>query len=98
MNYGKLSAGFKLYSTTCVGGTNIRPQIQGLKRKNHFVIGTPGRVIDLIERGAFRNSGVSTVVLDEADRMLDMGFINDMRLILSGIKAIVRHLFLGSNV
>ncbi|QQR65028.1 DEAD/DEAH box helicase [Candidatus Kaiserbacteria bacterium] len=94
----KLSAGFKLYSTTCVGGTNIRPQIQGLKRKNHFVIGTPGRVIDLIERGAFRNSGVSTVVLDEADRMLDMGFINDMRLILSGIKADRETLFFSATM
>ncbi len=94
----KLSVGFKLYSTTCVGGTNIRPQIQGLKRKNHFVIGTPGRVIDLIERGAFRNSGVSTVVLDEADRMLDMGFINDMRLILSGIKADRETLFFSATM
>ncbi len=94
----KLSAGFKLYSTTCVGGTNIRPQIQGLKRKNHFVIGTPGRVIDLIERGAFRHSGVTTVVLDEADRMLDMGFINDMRMILSGISKDRETLFFSATM
>ena len=94
----KLSAGFKLYSTTCVGGTNIRPQIQGLKRKNHFVIGTPGRVIDLIERGAFRHSGVTTVVLDEADRMLDMGFINDMRMILSGIRSDRETLFFSATM
>lgn len=94
----KLSGAFKLYSTTCVGGTNIRPQIQGLKRKNHFVIGTPGRVIDLIERGAFRHSAVTTVVLDEADRMLDMGFINDMRKILSGISTGRETLFFSATM
>lgn len=94
----KLSAGFKLYSTTCVGGTNIRPQIMGLKRKNHFIIGTPGRVMDLIDRGALRPSGITTVVLDEADRMLDMGFILDMRKILSGIRADRETLFFSATM
>ena len=78
----KLSKGFRLFSTLCVGGTNIYPQIKGLSMKNHFVIGTPGRVLDLIKRGVFKPERVSTVILDEADRMLDMGFINDMRSIL----------------
>ena len=81
----KLSQGNKIYSTICVGGTNIRPQIQALQRKNHFVIGTPGRILDLIHQRKFRPEKVTTVVLDEADRMLDMGFINDMRKILSGV-------------
>ena len=79
----KLSNGFRLFSVTCVGGMNIRPQINALRRTNHFVIGTPGRVLDLIKRGHFKAGNVSTVILDEADRMLDMGFINDMRSILS---------------
>jgi superfamily II DNA/RNA helicase len=79
----KLSHGFKIFSVVCVGGVNIRPQIKALSRNNHFVIGTPGRVLDLIERRCFKPERVSTVVLDEADRMLDMGFINDMREILS---------------
>lgn len=78
----KLSANFKLYFTTCVGGTSIVPQLRALKKKQHFVIGTPGRILDLIERGVFDTSRVTTVVLDEADRMLDMGFIHDMREIL----------------
>ncbi len=78
----KLSVGMKLFSTVCVGGTHIRPQITGLRRKNHFIIGTPGRVLDLINRGNFMPEKVTTVVLDEADRMLDMGFIHDMRAIL----------------
>lgn len=81
----KLSSGMKIYSSICVGGTNIRPQIQCLKRKNHFIVGTPGRVQDLIDRGVLRPSAVSTVVLDEADRMLDMGFIHDMKKILKDI-------------
>lgn len=81
----KLSAGNKIYSTICVGGTSIRPQIQGLRRKNHFIIGTPGRILDLISQGHFKPQHIRTVVLDEADRMLDMGFINDMRKILSHV-------------
>lgn len=81
--FKKLTKDFKLYSTVCVGGTSIRPQIQSLRRKNHFVIATPGRILDLINQKKYDPSKVTTVVLDEADRMLDMGFINDMRDILS---------------
>jgi ATP-dependent RNA helicase RhlE len=94
----KLSGGHKMYSTTCVGGTNIRPQIMSLKRKNHFVIGTPGRVIDLIERGVLDTTRITTVVLDEADRMLDMGFINDMRKILAGIPKEKETLFFSATM
>jgi superfamily II DNA/RNA helicase len=79
----KLSKGLKLFSTTCVGGVNIRPQIRSLQRTNHFIIGTPGRVLDLIKRKNLETNDITTVVLDEADRMLDMGFINDMKQILS---------------
>lgn len=81
--FKKLTRNFKMYSTVCVGGTNIRPQINQLRRQNHFVIGTPGRVLDLINRKCFKAENVTTVVLDEADRMLDMGFIHDMKSILS---------------
>ncbi len=77
-----LSRDLRMFSTTCVGGTNIRPQIRSLGRQNHFIIGTPGRVLDLINRGCLESRYVTTVVLDEADRMLDMGFINDIRSIL----------------
>jgi superfamily II DNA/RNA helicase len=77
--------GMKLYSVVCVGGTPITPQIRSLKKYNHIVIGTPGRVIDLIKRGSLDLKGINRVVLDEADRMLDMGFINDMRFVLERI-------------
>jgi ATP-dependent RNA helicase RhlE len=79
----KLSRDLKISSTVCVGGTNIRPQINALRRKNHFIIGTPGRILDLLNRGRFDASRITTVVLDEADRMLDMGFIHDIKSILS---------------
>ena len=75
--------GLQIYSATCVGGASIGPQMGELRRKPQFVIGTPGRLKDLLERKALVLSHFTTAVLDEADRMLDMGFINDMRTILS---------------
>ncbi len=69
-----------------VGGTNIGPQLSTLRHNPAFVIGTPGRLKDLMERHALDLSGFGTVVLDEADRMLDMGFIDDMRFILGKMR------------
>ncbi len=71
-----------VYSTTCIGGENIGLQIRKLRYKNNFIIGTPGRLIDLLNRGNLVLDDAHTVVLDEADRMLDMGFINDIRLLM----------------
>ena len=67
----------------CVGGVPLGPQMRALCRRIHFVIGTPGRVQDLIRRRAFNPAHLTHVVLDEADRMLDMGFLNPMRTILT---------------
>ena len=64
------------------GGASIRPQIELLRRGVHVVVGTPGRVIDHIKRGMLRLDRVETLVLDEADRMLDMGFIKDVEWIV----------------
>lgn len=76
------SPGMHIFGVSCVGGMNIGAQIRELRRQNHFIIGTPGRLKDLMERKVLSLANVSTVVLDEADRMLDMGFINDMRFLL----------------
>ncbi|MFW6117582.1 MAG: DEAD/DEAH box helicase [Thermoproteota archaeon] len=65
------------------GGKSIRPQIRALKRGVHIVVGTPGRIIDHLKRGTLNLSGLKVFVLDEADRMLDMGFIHDIEYILS---------------
>ncbi len=81
-----------------VGGANIGPQISQLKHDPAFVIGTPGRLKDLLERRALDLSGFGTVVLDEADRMLDMGFIDDMRLILSKMRKERHTLFFSATM
>ncbi len=65
------------------GGSSMDRQIAGLRRGAQVVVGTPGRVLDLIRRGELRLDRVRTVILDEADRMLDMGFIVDVETILS---------------
>ena len=65
------------------GGSSMDSQISALKRGVPVVVGTPGRVLDLIRRGELRLDRVNTVILDEADRMLDMGFIVDVETILS---------------
>lgn len=75
--------GMKLFSVSCVGGAPIMRQIKELELGVHAVIGTPGRVKDLIERGKINMNYFESIVLDEADRMLDMGFIDDMRFILN---------------
>jgi ATP-independent RNA helicase DbpA len=60
------------------GGTPIRPQIDSLAHGAHVVVGTPGRVLDHLDRGSLAPGGLATLVLDEADRMLDMGFGEDI--------------------
>lgn len=81
--FRKFAAGQRLFSTLIVGGANIGRQISQVKRGPHVIIGTPGRVKDLIDRKVLRLHGVNTFVLDEADRMCDMGFVRDIRTIES---------------
>ncbi len=80
-----LSGGLGIVSALCVGGMSISRQIGDLKRRPQVVIGTPGRLKDLLERRVLHLERVGYLVLDEADRMLDMGFIKDIRLILSHV-------------
>jgi len=75
---------FRNVATVAIyGGSSMDRQVTALKRGAQVVIGTPGRVLDLIRRGELRLDRVHTVILDEADRMLDMGFIVDVETILS---------------
>ncbi len=80
-NYSKHRRGFKLVSV--YGGANIVNQIRDLRRGTHAVIGTPGRVVDLIKRGNLKLENIDILVLDEADEMLNMGFKEDLDFILS---------------
>ena len=72
-------AGIKLHGQMVCGGVNIRPQIRNLARGTDILVATPGRLLDLLGQGAVRLDHVKMWVLDEADRMLDMGFIPAMR-------------------
>jgi superfamily II DNA/RNA helicase len=88
----------RIFGVCCVGGAPIGRQISQLKLTHSFVIGTPGRIKDLIERKYIRLEEFKTVVLDEADRMLDMGFINDMRLIMSKMAKDRQTLFFSATI
>ncbi|MEF3692386.1 MAG: DEAD/DEAH box helicase [Candidatus Moraniibacteriota bacterium] len=78
-----LSWKLKIYSAVVVGGAGIQGQISNLRKNPNVVIGTPGRLKDLISRKVLNLADFNNVILDEADRMLDMGFINDIKLLLS---------------
>ncbi|MDR9413487.1 MAG: DEAD/DEAH box helicase [Spiribacter salinus] len=76
-----------LRSGVIFGGVGMQPQIDRLRKGVDVLIATPGRLLDHLQRGNARLDGVETVVLDEADRMLDMGFIHDIRKILKMLPA-----------
>ncbi len=78
--YGKY---LKVSSMTMIGGVNINPQITRLKGRVDILVATPGRLLDHVQQKTVMLSGVEILVLDEADRMLDMGFIRDIRKILA---------------
>lgn len=90
--------GMKIFSVCCVGGAYIGKQLSELRYTNEFIIGTPGRLKDLIERKAIRLNEFSTIVLDEADRMLDMGFVNDMRFLMAGMPKPRHTLFFSATI
>lgn len=77
------------------GGVAFEPQIDALEKGADVVVGTPGRLIDLLRRGYLHLNGVQTVVLDEADEMLDLGFLPDVETLLSRVPA-TRHTMLFS--
>ncbi len=92
------SRGMNLYSTLIVGGVNIDRQIRDLKRRPHVVIGTPGRLKDLMQRRVLQLKNMTTLVLDEADRMLDMGFLPDIRAIVNEMPEERQTLFFSATI
>ncbi|MBI0583231.1 MAG: DEAD/DEAH box helicase [Methanomassiliicoccus sp.] len=81
----RLSAYLDLEVLSIYGGAGMEPQLEALSRGVDVVVGTPGRIIDHIHRGTLDLKNVRFLVLDEADRMLDMGFIEDITFILSKV-------------
>lgn len=88
----------RLYSALCVGGMNINRQISDIRRRPQVIIGTPGRLKDLINKEVLRLNQVHTLVLDEADQMLDMGFINDIRFIIAKLPAAKQSLCFSATI
>ncbi len=87
-----------LHIVTVYGGQKMATQLHHLGRKPHFVVGTPGRVLDFLRRGAMDISGVPFAVLDEVDRMLDIGFRDDIRAILGRIQSRHQTIFVSATL
>ncbi len=84
--------------TTCIGGMDMRDERRALDRGAHIVVGTPGRLADHVKRGSLDLETLAAVVLDEADEMLDMGFREELELILSAASATRRTLMFSATV
>lgn len=96
--FREFSRGLGLYSALIVGGVNADRQIRDLKRQPHFIIGTPGRLKDLMQRRVLKLKNMTTLVLDEADRMLDMGFLPDIRRIIDEMPRERQTLFFSATI
>ncbi len=92
------SMGMGIYSAMCVGGMPIWKQINDLSRKPNFIIGTPGRIKDLSDRGKINYGSIGNIVLDEVDHMLDMGFVEPITIILNSLKADRQSLFFSATM
>lgn len=90
--------GLGIYSALCIGGTNIQRQRNQLARNPNFVIGTPGRIKDLSRQRVLNLSQFRNVVLDEADRMVDIGFIDDIRYFISLLPQNRQSLFFSATI
>lgn len=93
-----LTYAFPIYSALCIGGGNMRGQIGELRRNPQVIVGTPGRLKDLIERRALNLSRTKTIVLDEVDRMLDMGFLKDVSFLISSLPVEKQTLFFCATI
>ena len=96
--FKKFTPSLNIGSVVCVGGAPIYRQINGLRRQPNFVIGTPGRLKDLHERGLLPFSAFQNIVLDEIDRMLDMGFIDEIKTMLAEVPKQRQSLFFSATM
>ncbi len=93
-----LAKGSGLTGALLIGGTGMGSQLRDLRARPRIVIGTPGRIKDHIQRGTLKLHNVNMVVLDEVDRMLDMGFVNDVREILNQTNTVRQSFFFSATV
>jgi len=83
--FRSLTLGMNLYASCLIGGEPVNRSLKALSKMNHVIIGTPGRLIDMVERRKLSLTKFRTLVLDEFDRMLDMGFVKDIRKLNNGM-------------
>jgi len=93
-----LSSHLGIQSLLCIGGVSKSPQTYGLRKNPNIVIGTPGRLIDLQKLGYLSFKLYESIVLDEVDRMLDMGFIKDIKYIISQLPEKRQSLFFSATL
>jgi ATP-dependent RNA helicase RhlE len=100
----QIAENFKIYGSqlgftqcTIFGGVNQNPQVNALKKGVDVLIATPGRLLDLMNQGHIKLNAIEFFVLDEADRMLDMGFIHDIRRVLTKLPAKKQSLFFSAT-
>ncbi len=98
VEFRHFSRGLRLRAAVVIGGTGFDRQIAAIRKHPEFVIGTPGRIKDLVDRRILDLSVFNNVVLDEADRMLDMGFIKDAREIMSSVAEKRQVLFFSATM
>lgn len=94
----KFTINMSIYSTFCIGQSSMRNQIFQLRRSPHVVVGTPGRLKDLITRRILNLQSFKMIILDEADRMLDMGFIHNIKEIISYLPKVRQSLFFSATI
>ncbi|PIP74733.1 MAG: RNA helicase [Candidatus Levybacteria bacterium CG22_combo_CG10-13_8_21_14_all_35_11] len=92
------TSGMRISSVLCIGGANMYRQKGDLRRNPDFVIGTPGRIKDFIQHRALNLSHFNNVVLDEADRMVDIGFITDIKYFISLLPTNRQSLFFSATI
>jgi ATP-dependent RNA helicase RhlE len=83
--FKSITKGLNMFSTCLIGGTSVRQNIMYLRRPHHVVIGTPGRITDMVRQKALNLRNFSVLVLDEFDRLLDMGFSQDIQNLVDGM-------------
>jgi superfamily II DNA/RNA helicase len=93
-----LARGTSIQSVICIGGENIGKQIRSLNNSPNFIVGTPGRLLDLGMRNKINFSSFKNIVLDEVDRMLDMGFVKDISFIISKLSDNRQSLFFSATL
>ena len=96
--FRNLTRGMGLYATALIGGIDVHLSVKALQKNNHIIVATPGRLMDMAERGHIKLERFKILVLDEFDRMLDMGFVRDVQKINARMTGKVQTLLFSATM